>query len=146
MANGAPTPNPSSRPDSPPLPLEPNVKEVVLGDLWIKPWFPSFYPEELVGRECDRLYVCKWCFKYTIDLGSYLGHAKLCAYKDSKLVEELGGCIYQAREKNGKGEYAILEVDGEESKVCPPASANTGLELTEVAVYTEPLSVRKALP
>src|SRR5215469_309953 len=64
----------SSRTESPPLPLEPNVKEVVLGDLWIKPWFPSFYPEELVGPSSDRLYVCKWCFKYTKDLVAYLGH------------------------------------------------------------------------
>lgn len=63
-----------SRTESPPLPLEPNVNEVVLGDLWIKPWFPSFYPEELVGPSSDRLYVCKWCFKYTKDLVAYLGH------------------------------------------------------------------------
>jgi len=109
MANGQYQAPDLSREDSPPLPLEPNVKEVVLGDLWIKPWFPSFYPEELVGQTSDRLYVCKWCFKYTKDLAAYLGHSKVCAYQD--LAEELGGCIY---EKDG---YSILEVDGEEHKV-----------------------------
>lgn len=117
MANGQPTPGPSSRPESPPLPLEPNIKEVVLGDLWIKPWFPSFYPEELVSRECDRLYVCKWCFKYTVDLAAYLGHTKVCTYKDQHLAEELGGLIYEAPSKESKGNYTILEVDGDESKV-----------------------------
>jgi len=109
MANGQHQAPDLSREDSPPLPLEPNVKEVVLGDLWIKPWFPSFYPEELVGQTSDRLYVCKWCFKYTKDLAAYLGHSKVCTYQD--LAEELGGCIY---EKDG---YSILEVDGEEHKV-----------------------------
>lgn len=56
------------------MPAEPNVKEVVLGDGWIKPWYPSFYPEELVGRTLDRLYVCQWCFKYTKELVPYVGH------------------------------------------------------------------------
>lgn len=55
-------------------PLEPNVKEVVLGNGWIKPWYPSFYPEELVGRALDTLYVCQWCFKYTKELVAYVGH------------------------------------------------------------------------
>jgi hypothetical protein len=56
------------------LPVEPNVQEVVLGNGWIKPWFPSFYPEDLVGRKLETLYVCQWCFKYTKDLVPYLGH------------------------------------------------------------------------
>ena len=42
-----------------------NVLNVVLGDILFKTWYPSFYPEELVGREIERLYVCQWCFKYT---------------------------------------------------------------------------------
>ncbi|KAI9685772.1 MAG: hypothetical protein M1822_004332 [Bathelium mastoideum] len=35
--------------------LEPNVLNVVLGKLLIKPWYPSFYPEDLVGRRTERL-------------------------------------------------------------------------------------------
>jgi len=54
--------------------MEPNVVNVVLGDLLIKPWYPSFYPEELVGRKTERLYVCQWCFKYSKELMPFLGH------------------------------------------------------------------------
>jgi hypothetical protein len=59
---------------------EPTVKEVVLGNLWVKPWYKSFYAEEIVGKAemLERLYVCQWCFKYTVDLGSYLGHTVCC--------------------------------------------------------------------
>lgn len=56
------------------LPAEPNVLEVVFGSLLIKPWYPSFYPEELVGRKVERLYVCQWCFKYSKELMAFLGH------------------------------------------------------------------------
>lgn len=62
---------------------EPTVKEVVLGNLWVTPWYKSFYAEEITGRPgatgwveglLERLYVCQWCFKYTVDLAGYLGH------------------------------------------------------------------------
>lgn len=53
---------------------EPNVLNVVLGNLLIKPWYPSFYPEDLVGRKVDRLYVCHWCFRYSKELMPYLAH------------------------------------------------------------------------
>ena len=55
-------------------PAGPNVLEVVFGSLLIKPWYPSFYPEELVGRRVERLYVCQWCFKYSKELMGFLGH------------------------------------------------------------------------
>jgi hypothetical protein len=52
-----------------------NVHDVVLGSLIIKPWFSSEgYPEELVGKNVDRLYVCQWCFKYTKELVGFLRH------------------------------------------------------------------------
>ena len=51
-----------------------NIRKVVLGDIRFDPWYPSFYPEELVGREVDRLNVCQWCFKYSKDLVTYLAH------------------------------------------------------------------------
>ena len=54
--------------------MEPNVLNIVLGTLLVKPWYPSFYPEELVGRTADRLYVCQWCFKYSKELMPFLGH------------------------------------------------------------------------
>jgi histone acetyltransferase HTATIP len=54
--------------------VTPNVLEVVFGSLLIKPWYPSFYPEQIVGRKVERLYVCQWCFKYSKELISFLGH------------------------------------------------------------------------
>jgi hypothetical protein len=75
--------------------MEPNVKEVVLGNLWIKPWYPSFYPEELVGRHLDRLYVCQWCFKYTKELAPYLGHT-VSVWEFHFLGERLGEVLEKA--------------------------------------------------
>jgi histone acetyltransferase HTATIP len=54
--------------------VTPNVLEVVFGSLLIKPWYPSFYPEQIVGRKVERLYVCQWCFKYSKELMGFLGH------------------------------------------------------------------------
>ena len=51
-----------------------NVISVVLGDILFKTWYPSFYPEELAGKELDRLYVCQWCFKYSKELMPFLAH------------------------------------------------------------------------
>lgn len=51
-----------------------NVKHVVLGDLLFKTWYPSFYPEELVSRDLERLYVCQGCFKYSKELIPFLAH------------------------------------------------------------------------
>jgi histone acetyltransferase HTATIP len=60
---------------APPKPsVTPNVLEVVFGSLLIKPWYPSFYPEQTVGRKVERLYVCQWCFKYSKELMGFLGH------------------------------------------------------------------------
>lgn len=51
-----------------------NVKHVVLGDVLFKTWYPSFYPEELVSRDLDRLHVCDGCFKYSKELMPFLAH------------------------------------------------------------------------
>ena len=51
-----------------------NILNVVLGNLLIKPWYPSFYPKELVGQRTERLYVCQWCFKYSKELVPYVSH------------------------------------------------------------------------
>jgi hypothetical protein len=64
---------PALKPSQKPL-SGPNVLEVVFGSLLIQPWYPSFYPEELVGRRVERLYVCQWCFKYSKELLGFIGH------------------------------------------------------------------------
>lgn len=72
MENGI---SPSPAPHSAEKPAAtPNVVEAVFGSLLIKPWYPSFYPEELVGRKVERLYVCQWCFKYSKELTGFINH------------------------------------------------------------------------
>ncbi|ORY04263.1 acyl-CoA N-acyltransferase [Clohesyomyces aquaticus] len=88
--------------------IEPNVLEVVFGSLLIKPWYPSFYPEELVGRRVERLYVCHWCFKYSKELMGFLGHLKTCSLRSTTPPGEV---IY------AKDGYLLYEIDGEEHKL-----------------------------
>ncbi|KAI8939000.1 hypothetical protein NX059_004844 [Plenodomus lindquistii] len=101
--NGASTPKPTQKP-----PTGPNVLEVVFGSLLIKPWYPSFYPEDLVGRRVERLYVCQWCFRYTKELVGFLGHLKVCPLHTTA---PLGIRVYT------KDNYSLYEIDGEQHKL-----------------------------
>lgn len=88
-----------------PGPMEPNVLNVVLGDLLVKPWYPSFYPEELVGRRVERLYVCQWCFKYSKELIPFLGHTvsvgrRACAHAAKRLG--LTFCALESMQPEGR--------------------------------------------
>lgn len=69
---------------------ERNVREVILTDLRVETWFPSFYPEELIGRAVERLFVCKWCFKYTTKVIPFIEHGNVGAARPSskKLTPE----------------------------------------------------------
>ncbi|KAF2807893.1 histone acetyltransferase, MYST family [Mytilinidion resinicola] len=108
--------------------MDPNVHNAVLGSLLIKPWYPSFYPEELVGREVERLYICQWCFKYSKDLiNEFLGHLKVCPLKDTPPP---GAAIYT---KDG---YSLHEIDGEENKLyCQNLSLFAKLFLDTKSVF-----------
>ncbi|TKA81223.1 hypothetical protein B0A49_00493 [Cryomyces minteri] len=93
----------------PPKPsTTPNVLNVVLGNLLIKPWYPSFYPEELVDRQTERLYVCQACFRYSKELMPFLAHVKVCPLKDSA---PQGNLIY------AKDVYSVVELDGEQHRL-----------------------------
>ncbi|KAI9753614.1 MAG: hypothetical protein M4579_005078 [Chaenotheca gracillima] len=117
---------------------ERNILKVVLGDLLFETWYGSFYPDELVsggaagGRASavgqpaggggaakaagagggdvvvERLYVCRWCFRYSRELMPYMGHVKMCPEKEEGPP---GFMIYS------HDAYSIYEVDGEESKL-----------------------------
>lgn len=89
------------------LERKPDIHQVVLGDILFDSWYPSFYPDELVGKELDRLYVCQWCFKYSKDQPQSLSHARLCPQKK----EPLGELIYS------QGNHGIYEIDGEEHQL-----------------------------
>ncbi|KAF3035101.1 hypothetical protein E8E12_003762 [Didymella heteroderae] len=98
----------SPAPNSDDKPATPNVLEVVFGSLLIKPWYPSFYPEELVGRKVERLYVCQWCFKYTKELTGFIKHLRACPLRST---EPPGTHVYTS---NG---YSLYEIDGEKYKL-----------------------------
>lgn len=88
-------------------PADRSVKSVVLGDLLFKTWFHSIYPEELVGKDTDRLYVCPWCFRYSCNVDAYTGHMRVCPHRTSPP----GTKIYE------HGGYAVWELDGEKHKL-----------------------------
>ncbi|EAW09531.1 putative histone acetyltransferase (MysT1) [Aspergillus clavatus NRRL 1] len=88
-------------------PTERNVKHVVLGDLLFKTWYQSIYPEDLVSKDTDQLYVCCWCFRYSCDADTHVKHMRLCEHRTTPP----GPKIYE------QGGYAVWEVDGEENKL-----------------------------
>ena len=81
-------------------PIQPNIHEVVLGDWWVRPSSPaSSYPEEIVGRNCDRLYVCQWCFKYVADgvPDRYLRHMVCSIHPPSEFKQMREDVVWTAR-------------------------------------------------
>ncbi|KAF2005905.1 acyl-CoA N-acyltransferase, partial [Amniculicola lignicola CBS 123094] len=109
----------TTKPQTKPASVDPNVLEVVFGSLLIKPWYPSFYPEELVGRTVERLYVCQWCFKYSKELMGFLGHLRGC---ERRVGGVPGACVYKSKsdgrngEKGGERDWELWEIDGGEYK------------------------------
>ncbi|PGH18653.1 hypothetical protein AJ80_04400 [Polytolypa hystricis UAMH7299] len=84
-----------------------NIDKVILGNLLFQTWFHSLYPEDLVGKGIDRLYVCQWCFRYTCDEVAYTGHTPVCDCKHTPP----GLKIYEY------GGYSVWEIDGEDNKL-----------------------------
>lgn len=118
MAPELPTPNGKPpKANAKKAAVDPNVLEVVFGNLVIRPWYPSFYPEQLVGRTVERLYVCQWCFKYSKVLMSFLGHLKCCDLRPGG-GEKGEGCGVPGEEVYRKDGFSLYEIDGEEYKVC----------------------------
>ena len=105
-----------------------NVNSVVLGDLLIRTWYRSSYPEELVGKgTVDRLYVCKRCFKYTSEVTSFRAHDRSCATSN----EPPPGRIIYSREN-----FAVYEVDGEEEQLfCQNLSLFSKLFLDTKSIF-----------
>lgn len=88
-------------------PTDRNVKHVVLGDLFFRTWYQSIYPEDLVSKDTDRLYVCRYCFRYSCDVDRYAKHTRLCAHRTSPP----GNKVYD------HGGYSVWELDGEDHKL-----------------------------
>ncbi|KAI9368298.1 histone acetyltransferase [Aspergillus egyptiacus] len=84
-----------------------HVQHVVLGNLRFQTWYQSIYPEDLVSKETDTLYVCRWCFRYACDMDSHAGHTKLCQYRTTPP----GTKVYD------HGGYSVWEVDGANHKL-----------------------------
>ncbi|KAI6916808.1 hypothetical protein KC355_g17690 [Hortaea werneckii] len=101
--------SPTRPANRPPASMQGSVANLFLGNLHIKPWYPSFYPEDLVGgRKAERLYVCQWCFRYTPEIMKYSAHCVMCQLKEEPAP---GRVVYE------KGDCIIHELDGEEHKL-----------------------------
>ncbi|KAJ5338406.1 Histone acetyltransferase (MysT1) [Penicillium brevicompactum] len=88
-------------------PVDRNLQNVVLGDLLFQPWNQSIYPEDLVAKDTERLYVCRWCFRYTCDADIFDQHRKACEHR----ITPPGTKVYD------HGGYAVWEVDGQDYKL-----------------------------
>lgn len=88
-------------------PVDRNLQNVVLGDILFKPWNQSIYPEDLVAKDTERLYVCRWCFRYTCDGDIFDKHKRACEHRRTPP----GTKVYD------HGGYAVWEVDGQDNKL-----------------------------
>ncbi|CAG8034545.1 unnamed protein product [Penicillium olsonii] len=88
-------------------PVGRNLQNVVLGDLLFQPWNQSIYPEDLVAKDADRLYVCRWCFRYSCDDDVFEDHRRACEHR----ITPPGTKVYD------HGGYAVWEVDGQDYKL-----------------------------
>ncbi|KAL4921859.1 acyl-CoA N-acyltransferase [Aspergillus aurantiobrunneus] len=84
-----------------------NVQHVVLGNLRFQTWYQSIYPEDLVSKDTDTLYICRWCFRYSCDIDTHAGHTKLCEHRTTPA----GTKVYDS------GGYSVWEVDGADHKL-----------------------------
>ncbi|KAL4810074.1 acyl-CoA N-acyltransferase [Aspergillus unguis] len=88
-------------------PLTRNVQHVILGNLRFQTWYQSIYPEDLVSKDTDTLYVCRWCFRYACDINAHTAHTRLCPHRTTppgrKVYEHAG--------------YSVWEVDGANHKL-----------------------------
>ncbi|OJJ00008.1 hypothetical protein ASPVEDRAFT_127424 [Aspergillus versicolor CBS 583.65] len=84
-----------------------NVQHVVLGNLRFQTWYQSIYPEGLVSKDTDTLYVCRWCFRYACDIGTHASHTKFCPHRTTPP----GAKVYD------HGGYSVWEVDGADYKL-----------------------------
>ncbi|KAL2835002.1 acyl-CoA N-acyltransferase [Aspergillus cavernicola] len=84
-----------------------NVQHVILGTLRFQTWYQSIYPEDLVSKDTDTLYVCRWCFRYACDVNTHAGHIKVCQHRTAPP----GTKLYD------QGGYSVWEVDGANHKL-----------------------------
>ncbi|KAL5000219.1 acyl-CoA N-acyltransferase [Aspergillus recurvatus] len=88
-------------------PLIRNVQHVVLGNLRFQTWYQSIYPEDIVSKDADTLYVCRWCFRYSCDIKTHASHTQLCPHRTTppgtKVYDHAG--------------YSVWEVDGADHKL-----------------------------
>ncbi|KAL5340057.1 acyl-CoA N-acyltransferase [Aspergillus crustosus] len=84
-----------------------NVEHVVLGNLRFQTWYQSIYPEDLVSKDTNTLYVCRWCFRYACDITTHTQHTKVCPDRTTppgrKVYDHAG--------------YSVWEVDGAKHKL-----------------------------
>lgn len=60
-----------------------------------------------MSKDTDRLYVCRWCFRYSCDTDAYAKHTRVCENRTTPP----GTKVYD------HGGYAVWEVDGEDHKL-----------------------------
>ncbi|KIW53999.1 hypothetical protein PV05_06397 [Exophiala xenobiotica] len=145
--------------------LNRNIGQVVLGNLLFETWYYSPYPDTVIlGREhlstikhaytpgsaadlrqanahgleqpqCDRLYVCPCCFRYTPDANDFAQHLQVHRTRREQGLETqpVPESAFKVYEWEG---HAIWEIDGEREKsYCQNLSLFGKLFLEQKSVF-----------
>ncbi|KAI9827094.1 MAG: hypothetical protein M1826_006458 [Phylliscum demangeonii] len=156
-----PAPAPAARSDR-------DISKVVLGDLLFDTWYRSSYPKDLLAAvgshhddtgdgdgdnesrpTLDRLYVCRWCFRYSSELMPYLAHmasaSRPTALDHTRLkIPSQHACPAREQPAPGrklyaKGRLSVYAVDGEEQVLfCQNLSLFATLFLETKSVCFDP--------
>lgn len=110
--------------------LDRNIDNVVFGDKLFAAWYPSEgFAKEIVGRdvaECrqmlERLYVCKYCFKYSKEIVASIRHTKTCERRPDgdepmvpgRRIYEHFGADESGTKLDDEDGWDVWEVDGED--------------------------------
>ncbi|RMY65055.1 hypothetical protein D0863_09381 [Hortaea werneckii] len=103
--------SPTRPANRPPASMQGSVANLFLGNLHIKPWYPSFYPEDLVGgRKAERLRRARFLLGLESrgTMRTDGESKKVCPLREEPAP---GRVVYE------KGDYIIHELDGEEHKL-----------------------------
>ena len=121
------------------MPSKPGASEgqilnIVHGSYDFQPWYPSYYPETIIGPfPVDRLFVCQNCYKYTTDGNAFYAHLMTC-----EDFNRFPGTVIRELH-DPRGIFQLHEVDGEdETLFCQNLSLFSKLFLEQKSVCFAP--------
>ncbi|KUJ14893.1 acyl-CoA N-acyltransferase [Mollisia scopiformis] len=149
-SNPSPTPEVEKKAEKEDRTLSRNIDEVVFADHSFKTWYPSWYPKEILGEKAlalaeegkgtgivvKTLYICRKCFKYSMDGVEWKTHQDLCEKNNDPPGQEIYVKNRGKGEEAGEGRWTVWEVDGAVDKLfCQNLSLFAKLFLDNKSVF-----------